>query len=207
MVNPIYRFGLKVALLLPIAFAAWYYAAALLTLPLSAFLRVLLPALFPDVIDTVEQTRHVLDIVTRLPLPPQYASQVPVGQVGLLVFSVNPLIYGYGLPFLTALVLAAPGDETQKWIRFGVGYVVLLATQAWGVTFDVIKTLMFNFGPEVASSIAISGWGREGVALSYQFGYLILPAVTPLVVWISMHREFLNTLVPTMSDQDSRPRS
>jgi hypothetical protein len=37
---------------------------------------------------------------------------------------------------------------------------------------------------------------RELLALAYQLGYLILPAVTPILIWAALHRDFLGELVP-----------
>ena len=38
-------------------------------------------------------------------------------------------------------------------------------------------------------------WPSDAVALGYQFGYLILPAVTPVAMWILLNARFLEELV------------
>jgi hypothetical protein len=35
----------------------------------------------------------------------------------------------------------------------------------------------------------------SAIALAYQFGYLILPAVVPVVLWIALNRAFIEQLV------------
>lgn len=76
----------------------------------------------------------------------------PAPDSGTIAFDMNPLIYGYGLPLLTGLILASPGDLEGKIFRIFAGGVVLLPIQAWGVSFDVLKTLYFNFGQEVTQA-------------------------------------------------------
>ena len=195
--SAIYRFLVKVLLWLPVCFAAWFYFAALLTLPVTWFLRAVLPLIMPDVIDTVEQNGFLLDVVTGFTFS-QVGMDPPGGQDGLLVFETNPLIYGYGLPLLVGLVLAAPATEQQRWYRIAIAIAVMIPVEIFGVVLDILKTLVFNLGPGVAMKMGLEGWQREVVALGYQFSYLILPAVTPVVLWILMHRDFVETLVPNL---------
>jgi hypothetical protein len=46
----------------------------------------------------------------------------------------------------------------------------------------------------VALQTNLNAWQREVVAFCYQFGTLILPTVVPAVVWVLMHRRFLEKL-------------
>jgi hypothetical protein len=40
-----------------------------------------------------------------------------------------------------------------------------------------------------------AGVSLEAIALSYQFGYLILPALVPAVLWIVCNRPFIESLI------------
>lgn len=193
-VGSIRSFMASVVVWLPIMFFCWYSLAVLLTLPLHLALDALLPWIFPQVVEVIEQNGHLLDVVTRFSLPATAGFSPPAGQVGLLVFTVNPLVYGYGLPLYGALLLAAPGTEGEKWRNAMVGFLALYAVQFWGVFFEMLKTLLFGLGPEATAEMAFSALSLELVAWTYQFGYLILPTVSPLMLWLWLHRAFVASL-------------
>ena len=44
-------------------------------------------------------------------------------------------------------------------------------------------------------ALAQHGLSIDGIGLVYQFGYLVLPAVVPVALWIVMNRSFLESLV------------
>jgi hypothetical protein len=136
-------------------------------------------------------------VLTLIPeLPP--GSSAPAGRVAELIFTINPLIYGYGLPLYSALVMAVPGSEWRKWLRWGSGVAILLTAQLFSVSMEILKSLLFDLGPEAARQLMLAPWQQELTALGYQFGYLILPAVLPIVLWIVQHRRYLTTLVPAL---------
>lgn len=190
-------FVLKVTLWLPAAFAAWYYLSILHVAPISWMTGLLLGGLFPDLIAGVQQTGHTIEITTSL--DPAVLGPTAGMQGGVIAFDLNPLIYGYGLPLLAGLILASPGDVEAKVFRIVAGGLLLLPFQAWGVSCDALKTLYFNLGPQVAQTARSSaGIPPDAIALAYQLGYLILPAVTPILVWIFMHREFIGRLAPRL---------
>lgn len=193
----VHRFLLKVLLWLPVAFAVWYYAAAVLVLPVTELARAVMLPLFPEAIDAIEQRGHLLEVVTWVQPAADAGIEIPEGKQAVLSFGVNPLIYGYSLPLFAALVLAAPGTDGQKWLRMGVGLLVLIPVQTWGVCFDMVKTMAFGLGPTPAIQLAETE--REFVALGYQFGYLILPSVAPVVLWIALHQGFLRDLAPRLA--------
>lgn len=193
-------FILKVVLWLPAVFGAWYYMASLLTWPIKSLMHLWVPDLFPEVIAAVEQSGHFLHVVLES-MPAQAAGGVPDAAPTRAAFQVNPLIYGYSMPLYTALLLASPGSENQKLMRWGTGMLILLPIQAWGVFFDILSKLLFFLGPEIAAAMAFSPAERELSALGYQFGYLILPAVAPLVIWLGLHRDFVATLVPGLAPE------
>jgi hypothetical protein len=203
MASPVGRFFLAVVILLPLSFGAWYYMAIVITWPLTYLVDLVMTGLFPRAIAAVEQQGYILDVVTSFAPPP--TPGLPPGRVGELVFELNPLIYGYSLPLYTALVLATPGKESAKWGIWILGMLVLFPIQAWGVCFDILKTLLFGLGPEIGGQLGFAQWQIEAVALGYQFGSLILPAVTPVVLWIAFHRSYLATLVPGFAGRFAPP--
>ena len=193
--NPVGRFFLLVVLWLPFCLFIWYFMAPTVTWPLGLLADWVMTTLFPDRIEAVEQIGDKLDIVTLMPLPKELLAQLPPGSTGDLVFTLNPLIYSYGLALFSALIIAVPGEEATKWRHWLLSLPILLLAQVWGVCFDILRTLLFTMGPETAEQMAFSAAQREMVALGYQLGYLILPPVLPVVIWVILSREYLAALV------------
>lgn len=189
------RFLLRTLCWLPVCFGVWYYLASLLILPVTLLLNLTLPALWPDALTTLEQQGHSLDVVTRLTLA-EAGIASPDGRPGLVVFSVNPLAYAYCLPLLAALTLAAPGPGRDNRLLLGVA--ALLPVVALGVATAILKSLAFDLGPAGPARLGLGGWGLEAVALAYQFGYLILPAIAPVILWLLLHRGFVSQLAPRL---------
>jgi hypothetical protein len=121
-----------------------------------------------------------------------------------VAFAVNPHIYGWCVPLYTALILASPGTEGELWVRWLVGLLILLPVQLWGIGFDIAKTLLFDLGPEASAEPGFSSLQTNLVALGYQFGSLMLPAVAPLAIWLGQHREFVFGLRPGQLGQVQR---
>ena len=198
------HFALKVVLWLPICFAVWYYMKGVIGVPTFFLVDGIMTTWLPDAIKDIEFQGHLLNVVLQFTPPSLPDVDIPKGQVAELVFSVNSLMYGYSIPLYTALILATPDEERAKWIHWLIGFIILVLAQTWGVSFDILKTLLFRLDPGLSSQLGFSTLQKELVALGYQFGYLILPAVTPLVLWIGFHQKFLSQLVPGMQDRFRR---
>ena len=198
--SPVGGFFLRALLWLPLMFLIWFYMAIVVTWPVSWLTDLLLPLLLPDTVAGVEQSGYMIDIVTRFAPPPQAGFDLPPGAQAELLVSINPLMYGFGIPLFTALLLATPeGEEGEKWFRWLIALAVLIPVQVFGVSMDGLKTLVFETGPGIAAQIGVTGWKIEAVALGYQLGYLILPAVTPIALWVGFHRGYIEQLAPGLA--------
>ena len=71
---------------------------------------------------------------------------------------------------------------------------VIVPFVAWGVLADFLKGIAIVAPAAIASQTGFSGLQRELIAFAYQFGSLILPAVVPAVLWVLLHRAFLERL-------------
>ena len=83
---------------------------------------------------------YLLQVQTRIPF------QFPDGTVEALGFIVNPLIYGYGLPLLFGLLMASNNRLGRKLLTLLLGYGAITLVQIWGVFWQSMKMLTFNFG-------------------------------------------------------------
>ena len=181
---------LAAALWLPASFFLWAVFASVVVWPAARISDVVLPRLLPQAIAKVEQAGPMLEIETRL------LTQVgPEQRSGVLVLTANPLVYAWCLAVFAGLVMATPLAARQRLLQFAVGFAGLWLVVGWGAVFDALKLLGFDAGPLGAAAIEQAGLSLDAVALGYQFGYLILPAVMPILLWILLNRGFLETLV------------
>jgi len=188
------RFVLRVVAWLPLTFAVWYLAAPLLVWPVALLAELVARSTF-DWVKSVEQMGPLITFVTSLK-PDQGAN--PAGVKAVLSVESNVLLFSFGLPMLAALILAAQ-EPHRMWMLL-IGYAVLLPFQTFSVVADFLKNAAILAGPAVASQTNLDAWQREVIAFCYQFGTLILPTVAPVIVWVLMHRRFLERL----SGRDTR---
>ncbi len=59
---------------------------------------------------------------------------------------------------------------------------------------ESLKTVAIDVGAEGLKAAQAAGLPLDLIALWYQFGYLILPALVPAVLWIVLNRRFIESL-------------
>ncbi len=185
------KFFLATLLWLPVCFALWYLASGHLSAPSVWLSEQLLSLFWPELIHGVEGLGRHTHFVTRVAVASPQSDNM--GQ-GLLMVSINPLIYSWNLPVVAALLFAAEDNYFSSW-RLLVAYVVLSLLHVWGISFDVLRSLAFSSGPEAAAALGLSGWQREAVALAYQFGYLMLPVIGAATCWLLMSQQFIRAVL------------
>lgn len=193
--QPIDRFLIRTLLWLPPAFALWYLLAPVLLMPIAGWTHFVLTKGFGYAIVAVEQQGTQVEIVTRFVMAAPADGAAVSNARGQLTFAINALKYAYGLPLLLALTLAAPTPLSEKTYRAIMGIVLLLPIPVWGLAGEALKVLVFQMDPAVAEQMRTTPLTRELLALAYQLGYLILPAVTPILIWAAFHRDFLGELL------------
>jgi hypothetical protein len=206
--RPIDRFLLRTLLWLAPMFVLWYVLAPLLLKPVAGWTHFTLTTLFPHAIAAVEQQGTAVDIITRFTVAAPAEGSAPAGARGQLIFTINALKYAYGLPLLLALTLAAPIAAGEKLFRGVVGGLLLILVPVWGIACEALKVLVFDMDPAIAAQMGTTPLTRELLALAYQLGYLILPSVTPILIWAALHRDFLGELLsPTRLAAPTTPKS
>jgi hypothetical protein len=185
-------FFIAAALWLPAAFFLWYLLRTVIVYPVIQGAGALLQWLLPDLIGGVEQEYEKMVLVTTLPaegVAPDASGGVPV-----IAQDFEPLLYCYGIAVLVGLVMATPLDWRRTFMQLGLGYLIILPAQIFGLAGEVLRDLSYLMGDAAAAAVADAGLSQYAVALWYQFGYLVLPAVTPVVAWILFNRQFLEGL-------------
>jgi hypothetical protein len=206
--NPIREFGLKALLWLPLSFVVWFSMASFWVWPAVVIARRVLLGVWGGLFSSVTQGAELLDSAGRVVARAGYLVQlgttvmvkVPAGPggpggVGVLEPTINPMVYAYALPLFAGLAMATPLSTRRRLVQFAIALIVIWITQAFGIVAESLKVLAFDSGSEGAAAVANAGLAPAAIALAYQFGYLVLPAVVSVALWIGLNRPFIETLV------------
>ncbi len=169
-------------------FMLWYYLSAFHGIPVrllaDEILSRLLGSEFLNIIPNPDR-HYLFQVQTNIPF------QFPDGSREALGFIVNPLVYGFGLPLLFGLVMASGVSFLRKMGILLVGYVCVMLIQVWGVVWQALKMLAFNFGPDAHQLVSDAGISDELIALCYQLGVLIFPPLVPVILWVLANWELI----------------
>jgi hypothetical protein len=187
-----------------LGFMLWFYLSAFHGAPAriasEAILSHILGSDFFRII--VEPNQHFLYQVET-----QIQFTFRDGTTDALGFVVNPLIYTYGLPLLFGLVMGSDVSWLRKIVIMLTGYVVITGVQIWGVVWNSLKMLSFNFGEQTHAIVLSHGVSDASVALGYQLGTLIFPALAPIFVWVLCNRPLVEQFVGWQVGQLGKKRN
>lgn len=194
-------FLLTAVLWLPLAFFLWFVVRSVVVyLPIKLAGAGLL-GWMPQVFESVAQEFSNVVVLTRFEATGFEAT--PDGQRAMLSTDVDALMYCYGWPILLALVMATPLTWRRTFLQLGIGLLVLVPAQALGIAGEILLQLSYNFGDEVKAAVEAAGASQYLVAFWYQFGYLILPPIVPVVAWILMNRRFIESIAGPFREPDA----
>jgi len=181
-------------------FMLWYYLSAFHGIPVrllaDEILSRLLGSEFLNIIPNPDH-HYLFQVQTNIPF------QFPDGSREALGFIVNPLVYGFGLPLLFGLVMASGVSFLRKMGILLVGYVCVMLIQVWGVVWQSLKMLAFNFGPDAHQLVVDAGISDELIALCYQLGVLIFPPLVPIVLWVLANWTLIEQFTGWQRNKDS----
>jgi len=181
-------------------FMLWYYLSAFHGVPVrilsSEILSALLGSDFQSIIPNPDR-HYLFQVQTNIPF------QFPDGSREALGFIVNPLIFGYGLPLLFGLVMASGVSILRKLGILLGGYVGVMLVQVWGVVWQSLKMLSFNFGAAASQVVTDAGIPADLIALCYQLGVLILPPLAPIILWVLANWELIEQFTGWQKNTDS----
>ncbi|MBN9430342.1 MAG: hypothetical protein J0H09_27945 [Burkholderiales bacterium] len=175
----------------------WYAVSRFAAMPVTWLCMLASDTVMPGWTRGVEQEGTTLTLLTSLRV--MGLPGTPPGSVAVLSPAADFLIYGYGLPLLCALLLAARARYPFR--KMLIGAVALLPFQAWGMCFTWLKEIALTYGPQAG----FSPLSQALVAWSYQFGVLVLPTLAPVALWIALDRRFLSTMVIEAALENAPP--
>lgn len=186
MTNPVKEMFLLAALYLPLGFFLWFFAASLLMMPTARLADLLLTGIFGQVFEQVVQLGFQLEVQTSVVLERQVD-----GRTAAVNLYINPMVYAWGMALLFGLIMATPLSVKRRLAQMAVGFVVVTLVTTWGVFWETLTDLAFRSSAEAGAAAAGLGLDMNLIALCYQLGYLMLPAVVPIATWILMNRAFI----------------
>lgn len=193
-------FLLSAVLWLALAFFLWFMLRAGVMYPVNKITAYIMSNWMPDLIARMFQEFDKLWLISTLPAIGSTPNAD--GSVGMMSMDFNSMQYCYGLPVLLGLIMATPmtWGETAKQVV--IGYMALLPAQVFSLCGAVLLTTQYEMGPVAAAMVEAHGVSPYVTALWYQFGNLVLPAVTPVIVWMIMNRRFIVALRDAAQDDD-----
>ncbi len=180
-------FIVKVIVLFLFFLVLYYYLSPGLLLFTAKLVNFSLTNLFEQFISSVILTNKTLEIVTFF--------SVDSSLKGQLAFDLNPLKYSYGFPLFLALIFSNKGLLIDKLLKSILAYFVILLTQTWGLSFDIIRHLVFEFNGAYASYFHFSSIQTLLLSFGSQLGFLILPSLTPILLWVYLEKKQFYRLV------------
>jgi hypothetical protein len=189
-INPVKEMFILAALYLPLGFFLWFFAASLLMVPTRLISGVLLTGFFPQVFIDIFQDGYVFEMSSHLEV-----RNPEDGQLMPLVWVINPMIYAWGMALLFGLIMATPLSVGRRVIQMLIGFAVITLVTVWGVFWEAWRDLAFMLGPDVGAIVDEVALNPTMIALCYQLGYLMFPAVIPVATWILMNRDFIENHV------------
>ncbi|WP_398312682.1 exosortase H-associated membrane protein [Zoogloea sp.] len=180
-------FFLRTLLLLVPMLVLWYWAREWVVAPSVWLAGKALQFQFPSWVLGIEKEGAHHTLLTNLRVLAQG------GRIGELAPEIRALTYCYGSALLPALLL---GSQARKlWWKLPTGLALLIPFQAWSIAFAWLLQVAVQAGPQVAGEAGFSSLGTNLVAAGYQFGFLIFPALAPVLVWLALDRRLVATVL------------
>lgn len=177
-----------IALIVP-----WYYLSPQLAAPVIAAAGELMQLLFHWVTG-VERHGTVGTLLTSLNVLVPQGGRLVVAQLSP---EVNYRSFGYGLALFYALMVASR-PRHMGW-KLLLGSCLLLPSQVVSMCFRWLRDALLVSGPEVLVQTGLPRWALEVIAYGYQFGFLMLTPLVPVLLWLALDRRFVQQLWMEMS--------
>ena len=172
--------------------AAWYWLAPGADALVAGGARFVAGLVVPGVVRETEIASGIVTFVTAMSVP---------GQEGVLTVDANPRLFTYGFALFAAIVLGA--KWRSAWWSLPLGALVVAMIAMWGVAFDLLAHLVRS-APAALHAKGVTQGTVNFIALGYQLGTLVLPAVVPTVLAVGIAWKEI-TLLPGVGATPPRP--
>jgi len=190
----IFLFLVRVLCLFVLFLWGFFHLSPFVLPVLAKAVNVVLLQLFPQFIESIQVHTNVFEVLTRF--------SVEGNATGQLAFDINPLKYTYGLPLFLALSLASLGKCSDKFFGLAVALILITVAQVWGLCFDIIRHLLFEFNGVYAAYFKFSSITQNMISLGSQLGFLLMPALVPIVLWAVIEKQTLDKMLSSEQAQE-----
>jgi hypothetical protein len=177
------RFFAGALLWLLVALAIWYPLRHWIVLPPGWLAGQVMTAAFPRWVTGAQFDGGTQVLLTNLRV---WSADTRLGE---LAPEVNGLAYAYGAPLLAALLLAS--RPRGWWWKLPAGLLALVPFQAWGICFTWLLQVAVVTGEQTRGQTRFGPAETNLIAAGYQFGFLILPTLVPVLLWLAFDRRVL----------------
>ena len=179
--------------------ALWYLAREWVVAPPAWVAELAMRALFSDWVRGTERAGDVQTLVTTLSVA------AADGRIGDLAVDAELFKYCCGAPLLAALLLAS---RPRGWAwKLPLGLLVLVPLQAFSICADWLLHVAVLSGPVPAHQAGFGAVAVNLIGAAYQLGFLILPTLAPVLVWLMLDRKMIATVLLDGALAGYRPRS
>lgn len=185
MPSPAWKFLLRTLLYLLFSMAFWYWMRETMVWLPANLSGELLATLFPSWSNGYVLHGTQLQLLTTI-----------VSDSGPLSFRIDVLKFCYGLPLLAALLFAS--RARGLWWKLPAGVLSLLPLQIWGTCFYLLLVVS-DAGQAAFLRTGFTQLNLNAFVIAYQLGYLLLPSLGPVLVWLCFERSFVTRFVQEIS--------
>ena len=182
------RFLLTSVVALVVLIVPWYYLSPYIAIPVVAVAGELMQFTFGWV-KGYEQHGTVGTLITSLHV---FVPQNGRLEIADMAPEVNYRTYGYGLALLWALLIASRAQRMA--FKMALGTLILVPSQAVSMCFRWLREALLTAGIDVWQQTGLPRWVAEVIAYGYQFGYLMLTPLVPVLLWLVLDRAFVRQL-------------
>lgn len=181
-----------------LALAGWYLARDWVVAPPAWLAEFAMHTLFPDWVRGTERAGDVQTLVTALSVV------AADGRIGELAVDAKLFKYCCGAPLLVALLLAS---RPRGWAwKLPLGLLVLVPFQAFSVCAEWLLHVAVLSGPVPARQAGFGAVAANLIGAAYQLGFLVLPTLAPVLVWLALDRKVVATVLLEGALAGYRPR-
>lgn len=167
--------------------AIWYAARQYVVIAPAWLAKAVMTTLYPFWVYGAELHGTTQILVTSLVIP------AAGGRLAQMTPQSNVLALAYGTPLLIALLLAARSNGL--WWKVPVGILVLVPFQTWGICFQWLERVIMLSGKAATAQTHFDYFDGNLILICKQIGILVLPSLSPVIVWLVMERESVRQAV------------
>ncbi|MBA4741426.1 MAG: hypothetical protein H2060_01800 [Azoarcus sp.] len=167
--------------------ALWFWARDWLVAPVAWLVERVMLFWFSVWVYGTELAGTEQTLLTTVQVPH------PSGRAAELLVDTNVLMYCYGLPMLLALLLASRAHGI--WWKLPAGALAMWPLQAWGVVFDFLIKVGAHYAQFSTPITGFTPFQVDLFGVAYQLGYLVLPTLAPVMLWLLFERRFIGMVM------------